>query len=92
MPSKLRTGFAVIALVLLTWLGMGYYNAVTKPVVQNRLILEIEKGASFGGNHSETSIPKHSCKPVLVQGSRLPTRHNKQAKTRRIRANSRFNS
>jgi UPF0755 protein len=48
MPNKLITGIAAVLLILIGCLGFGYYSAVNNPAIQTKIILEIEKGDSFG--------------------------------------------
>jgi UPF0755 protein len=48
MRRKIIAGILIILLALLIGLGVGYYSALNKPAVQNKLIVEIEKGDSFG--------------------------------------------
>jgi UPF0755 protein len=48
MRPKIIGGILVALLVLLIGLGAGYYSALNKTAVQNNLVVEIEKGDSFG--------------------------------------------
>jgi UPF0755 protein len=47
MRRNIIAGILVILLALLIGLGVSYYNALNKPAVQNKLVVEIEKGDSF---------------------------------------------
>ena len=40
-------GLLVVILVVMSWLGFGYYKAINEPATQRNLIIEIEKGDSF---------------------------------------------
>ncbi len=48
MRRKILQGLLVVFLALLIVFGIGYYNALHKPTVSDKLVVEIEKGDSFG--------------------------------------------
>ncbi len=48
MRRKILQGIMAVFLVLLIGLGISCYNALTKPVISDKLVLEIEKGDSLG--------------------------------------------
>jgi UPF0755 protein len=48
MYRKIIIGISIALLALLIGLGAGYYSALHKPAVQQNLVIEIEKGDSFG--------------------------------------------
>lgn len=48
MRLKILQGLLVVFLALLIVFGIGYYNALNKPTVSDKLVVEIEKGDSFG--------------------------------------------
>jgi UPF0755 protein len=47
MGKAVVVSLSVALLILLAWLGTGYYSAISTPVTQQDLIVEIEKGDSF---------------------------------------------
>ena len=47
MGKMIVASLSVVLLMLLAWLGMGYYRTINTPVTQHDLVVEIEKGDSF---------------------------------------------
>jgi UPF0755 protein len=47
MGKVVLVSLSIALLILLAWLGTGYYSAINTPVTQQDLIIEIEKGDSF---------------------------------------------
>jgi UPF0755 protein len=48
MRRKIAISILIALLILIAWLWAGYYGALNKPAVQQNLVVEIEKGDSFG--------------------------------------------
>ncbi len=48
MRSKLIPVISIVILATLSWFGVSYYRVVNNPVVNNDVVIEIEKGDSFG--------------------------------------------